>query len=148
MGHSAWAAALAALAWSATPPDMVMDLGWLSGRWLSENDGRWTEEVWSDYRGEIMLGFSRAGRGETLREWEFIRIAPDAEGTPAYHAQPSGRPAVIFRLVDRGEASATFENPAHDFPQRIRYVRDGDTLTATISRIDGSNAISWSYRRQ
>jgi len=142
------ATVLAVLAWSATPPDTVDDLSWMSGRWLSEGDGRWTEEAWSAPRGEVMLGFSRSGRNETLREWEFIRIAPDAEGTPAYHAQPSGRPAVVFRLVDRGETSATFENPLHDFPQRIRYVREGDALIATISRIDGSNAISWSYRRQ
>ena len=120
---------------------------WLSGRWL-RYERAWTAEAWSEPRGEIMLGFSRSGRDETLREWEFIRIAPDADGAPAYHAQPGGRPAVIFRLVDRAEASATFENPAHDFPQRIRYVREGDRLTATISKIDGSNAVSWSYRRQ
>ena len=99
-------------------------------------------------RGGAMLGTSRSGRGETMREFEFLRIGPGADGAIAYHAQPGRRPAVAFRLVARGGTSATFENPAHDFPQRIAYARDGDTLTATISAIDGSKPRRWTYRRR
>jgi hypothetical protein len=131
----------------ASPP-RVDALGWLAGRWLAEANGRWTDESWSAPRGGVMLGHSRSGRGETLREFEFLRLAADADGTLAYFAQPGGRPPVAFRLVASEGTSATFENPGHDFPQRIRYVRDGESLTATISRIDGSNAMSWRFRRQ
>jgi hypothetical protein len=142
------AGAAALLMGQAPPQARVDDLGWLGGRWVSEAEGRWTEESWSTPRGGVMLGHSRAGRGETMREFEFLRIAPGADGVIAYHAQPGGRPAVAFRLVAREGTSATFENPQHDFPQRIRYVRDGDSLTATISAMDGSNAMSWRFRRQ
>ena len=55
---------------------------------------------------------------------------------------------LVFRLVAREAASATFENAAHDYPQRITYARDGDTLTATISLLDGSKARRWVYRRR
>ena len=127
----------------------VADLGWMSGRWEATGAGdRWTEEVWSAPRGGVMLGYSRTGRGEAVREWEFIRVQAGADGVPVYWGAPGGRPAVGFRLTARDAASATFENPGHDFPQRIRYVREGDTMTATVSAIDGSNAISWTYRRQ
>lgn len=144
-----WIAAAAMLLMGqAAPGARADDLGWLAGHWLSEANGRWTEESWTMPRGGAMLGTSRSGRGETMREFEFLRIGPGADGAIAYHAQPGGRPAVAFRLVARDATSATFENPAHDFPQRIRYVRDGDSLTATISAIDGSNAMSWSFRRQ
>lgn len=129
-------------------PARVDDLAWMSGRWQADDGGRWTEEVWSAPRGGVMLGYSRTGRGEVVREWEFIRVQAGADGVPVYWGSPGGRPAVGFRLSARDAASATFENPGHDFPQRIRYVRDGDTMTATISAIDGSNAISWTYRRQ
>ena len=61
---------------------------------------------------------------------------------------PQGGAPVAFALVRHDTASATFENPAHDYPQRIVYARDGDTLTATISAIDGSKPRSWSYRRR
>ena len=126
----------------------IADLGWMSGHWQAGSDGRWTEEAWSAPRGGVLLGYSRSGRDEALGEWEFIRIAPGADGALAYHAQPSGRPAIAFRLVAQDGTSATFENPAHDFPQRIHYSRSGDSMTATISAIDGSNARSWTFRRQ
>jgi hypothetical protein len=143
------AAVLALLiAVQAAPEPRVGDLEWMSGDWVAEGEGRWTEESWSAPRGGIMLGHSRSGRGETVREFEFVRLQADEDDVPVYYAQPGGRPPVAFRLVARDGTSATFENPAHDFPQRIRYVREGETLTATISAIDGSNATSWTFRRR
>lgn len=134
----------------AAPPARVDDLAWLSGRWETAGEGgRWTEEMWSAPRGGLMLGASRSGEGGAVREFEFLRLQAGEDGILTYLAQPGGRaPAVPFRLARSDAASATFENPTHDFPQRIRYQRDGETLTATISAIDGSNAMSWSYRRR
>ena len=142
------AAALALLLVAASPAATVDDLGWLAGDWVSEADGRWTEESWAAPRGGMMIGYSRAGRGDVLREFEFIRVAREDDGALAYVAMPQGRAPVAFALVRHDAASATFENPAHDYPQRIEYARRGDTLTATISKIDGSKARSWTYRRR
>ena len=142
------AMAAAAMLVAASPAVTVDDLGWLAGQWTSETGERWTEESWTAPRGGVMLGHSRSGRGEALRAFEFLRIAAEADGVPAYLAQPQGRAAVAFRLVRHDGASATFENQAHDYPQRIHYIRDGDALTATISAIDGSKAQSWTYRRR
>src|SRR3546814_11077460 len=95
-----------------------------------------------------MLGHSRSGRGEVLREYEFIRIARGDDGAISYIAMPQGRAPVVFGLVRHDRASATFENAAPDYPQRIAYVRDGATLTATIAAIAGSAARNWTYRRR
>ncbi len=141
-------AGLSLLLVAAAPAAKVEDFGWLAGQWTSEADDRWTEESWTGPRGGVMLGHSRSGRGDMLREFEFIRIAPGANGTLAYIAQPQGGAPVSFTLVRHDAASATFENPAHDYPQRIHYARDGDTLTATISLIDGSKPMRWMYRRR
>jgi len=132
----------------APPPARVADLAWMSGRWESVRDGRWTEESWSAPRGGVMLGYSRSGRGDGLREFEFLRLQAGADGVPVYLAQPGGLPPVPFRLTARERTGATFDNPAHDFPQRIVYRRTGDSMVATISKLDGSNAISWTYRRR
>ncbi|HYD12399.1 MAG TPA: DUF6265 family protein [Allosphingosinicella sp.] len=133
----------------AAPPASVADLAWMSGRWESVSaNGRWTEESWSAPRGGVMLGYSRSGAGQSLREFEFLRLQAGSDGIPAYLAQPGGRPATAFRLTAREGQSATFDNPQHDFPQRIRYVRTGDRMVATISRLDGSNAVSWTFRRR
>lgn len=145
----AGALALLLLTGLVPPPARVDNLAWMSGRWqTAAADGSWTEEVWSEPRGGVMLGYSRSGRGETVREFEFLRLQAGEDGLPVYLAQPSGRPPVPFRLTWRQDTMATFENPAHDFPQRIVYRRDGDNMVATISARDGSNAMSWTYRRQ
>lgn len=145
---SSVAAGLAMLLVAASPAAKVDDLAWMAGQWSREEGDRWTEESWTAPRGGAMLGTSRSGRGDALREFEFLRIAAGADGAPAYIAQPGGGAPVAFRLVRQGGASATFENAAHDYPQRIHYVREGDRLTATISAIDGSRAMRWIFRRQ
>ena len=142
------AAALAVVAVAATPAARIDDLGWLVGDWVSETGERWTEERWASPRGGMMIGYSRSGRGDALREYEFLRIAAGADGALAYIAMPQGGAPVAFALVRQEGASATFENAAHDYPQRIAYALRGDTLTATISAIDGSKARSWTYRRR
>lgn len=144
-----FAAALAAMLAGAAPAEAPAgeELGWLAGRWESVEGERWTEEVWASPRGGALLGLSRSGDGAAMREFEFLRIARDADGTLTYFASPGGQPAVAFRLTAQGGTSAAFANPAHDFPQLIRYRRDRDTMVATVSATDGSNAMSWTFRR-
>jgi hypothetical protein len=142
------AMAAAVMLAAASPAAKVEDLGWLAGQWVREEGDRWTEESWTAPRGGVMLGHSRSGRGDGLREFEFLRVQAGADGVPAYIAQPGGRAPVAFALVRRDASSATFENAAHDYPQRIHYARTGDTLTATISLIDGSKPMRWAFRRR
>ena len=52
-------------------------------------------------------------------------------------APPAGQAEASFPLVRLGAAEADFENPAHDFPQRVIYRRDGELLRA---RIEGTRA--------
>lgn len=138
----------ALLAAAAEPPKDVRALGWMSGVWVNEEKGRWTEERWSPPRGGIMLGASRSGSGDKVREFEFMRLAPGPDGTVIYFASPGGREAVSFRLVSASPNEAVFENPEHDYPTRISYRREGRWLAATISGPDGRDAVSWRLRRR
>ena len=119
---------------------------WLAGAWSLSGEGEsWTEEFWTHPRAGMMIGASREGRGETLRAWESIRILRTEDGSLAYVPMPNGGAPVEFALTNQGARMIEFANPAHDYPQRIRYWREGDTLHAEISLIDGSRAIRWSY---
>lgn len=119
---------------------------WLAGAWsLAGDGGTWTEEFWTHPRAGMMIGASREGQGETLRSWESIRILRTEDGSLTYVPMPNGRAPVEFALSGQGTQMIEFANPAHDFPQRIRYWREGDTLNAEIALIDGSGAIQWSY---
>ncbi len=107
----------------------VARLDWLVGHWCSDSG---IEELWLTSPGDLMLGVNRTVVGGRTRAFEFLRIAADGNGV-RYLAQPGGREATAFRLTDTGERWARFDNPAHDFPQRIEYRRDGERLVAEIS---------------
>jgi len=131
------------------PPVHVSDLSWMSGHWVVAGaNGRWTEEHWSAPRAGTMIGYSWSGAGEAISEYEYLRLQAGEDDEIVYLAQPNGGAGTGFHLARSEGTSATFENPTHDFPQRIRYVRDGDTMVATISAMDGSHAMSWTFRRQ
>ena len=121
--------------------------GWMAGCWEQVAGERWVEECWMQPRGGIMLGAGRSGRGERLGEWEATQIVREADGGVAFWASPKGAPRVAFALHEQGAQSVTFVNPAHDFPQRVRYWREGELLKAEVALADGSKAIGFTYRR-
>jgi hypothetical protein len=118
---------------------------WLTGEWRQDRGDRWDEEVWTLPRGGMMIGVGRAGRGDSLRSWEVMRIVRAADGTLTFHGAPEGGPATVFPLVGQGVREISFANPDHDYPQRIRYWREGRLLMAETSKMDGSGAQSWTY---
>jgi hypothetical protein len=142
------AAAAMVLAAASDDRTAVDDLGWMSGHWTTAPDESWAEEIWLEPRAGLMLGLGRAGRGEALEDWEYMRVEADAEGVPVLWASQRGRSAVGFALVRGDASSAVFENAAHDFPQRIAFRRSGEEMTATISALDGGHAMSWTYRHR
>jgi hypothetical protein len=125
----------------------AVDLGWLSGLWESGPD-LWIETRWSEPRGGMLIGHARYGQGDAALGFEFFRVQPGEDGVLVYHAQPEGREAVLFRLAEASATAVSFENAEHEFPQRIRYVRDGERLTATLSLIDGTRAQVFAFNRR
>ena len=100
-------------------------------------------------RGGTMLGMGRTVRGSTLVEYELVLIK-EQEGRLAYEAHPSGQPTATFTATTASDGSVVFENPQHDFPQRVGYRRDGpDSLQAWIEgQISGkSRRVDFSYQR-
>ena len=120
--------------------------GWMAGTWAMQDGANWADEIWSDPRGGIMLGMARTGFGTELQGWEVTQIKVKGDGSISFFAQPYGKPPSEFPLVLISEQSIEFANPAHDYPQRIRYWRQGKLLMAEVSKMDGSNAMRWNYR--
>ncbi len=117
------------------PAGAVSSLGWLAGCWRGEAG----EECWLEPRGGTMIAVNRGPerRGKPPF-FELLRIVEDEQGLVLL-AQPGGRsPATPFRAVELGATLVVFANPEHDFPQRISYRREGDTLKARVeARRDG-----------
>ncbi len=119
---------------------------WLAGTWAMEDGASWSDELWTDPRGGVMLGLARSGFGPELKSWEVTRIVTRKDGSLAYVVQEDGKPAVEFPLVLISAEAIEFANPAHDYPQRIRYWRQGKLLMAEVSKLDGSDVMRWNYR--
>lgn len=118
---------------------------WMTGAWDRADGESWADEYWTPPRAGIMIGASRSGEGEKLQFWEHMRIVREADGRLAFWAIASDQKPVRFAAVKKTAEQIVFENPAHDYPQRIRYWRDGKELKAQISLIDGSKANDFSF---
>jgi len=111
----------------------VAALGWLTGTWTLERNGRVTVERWAAPAGGVMIGTSHTYLGERMIEYEFILIRANAQGEVHYVAKPSGQPEASFKLRRATATEAVFENPQHDFPQKISYaLKDDGGLVAAI----------------
>jgi hypothetical protein len=96
------------------------DLAFMKGAWEGTSSSVKFEERWTEEAGGLMLGVSRTLKGDRAVGFEFLRVEFRKDGI-FYVAQPGGRPKTEFRLTASDGKSATFENPKHDHPKRIRY---------------------------
>jgi len=129
----------------APEPD-VSRLSWMSGCWIQIRANGRIEEQWMAPGGGVMLGMSRTLKDGKVREFEFLRIAPGPDGKLGFIAKPSGQPEATFPLKEITEDTVVFENPTHDFPQRILYKRvDARTIIGRIEGQIGGHARSMDY---
>lgn len=110
-------------------------LDWLAGCWAYDGRDPGSGEYWMRPVSGSMLAVSRTVKGKHTVGFEYLRIAELDDDSIALFASPSGKAAVRFDLVSLTDTEVTFENPEHDFPQRIIY-RLGDA-GALLGRIEG-----------
>jgi hypothetical protein len=133
--------------------DALDALSWLAGDWERATSQGLSVERWrlrpdGSLEGESVI-FSMNGVQEVhVEAMLLVRMGADIFyiARPRQNEYPTG-----FRLVASGDGEYIFENPNHDFPQRIVYRRDGeDAFTATISAVtgDGPQQVEFHFRRQ
>lgn len=121
---------------AATKPNSLMEnLSWLTGTWRRETAKSITIETWrrvSDrtFEGEG-LRRSRAS-GDTVFTESLLIVAMQGETFYIAKVAENLYP-VPFKLTSLDSGRAVFENPDHDFPQRITYVHHAsDSLTVLV----------------
>jgi hypothetical protein len=129
----------------------ISQIAWLAGTWATSRTDAATatfEERRTPPAGGAMLAVSRTLKGDRMAGFEFLRIV-ERNGGLVYIAQPGGRPPTEFALTRISGESATFENPAHDFPKMIRYTRQTDgSLEARVSDGTDANAEVYLFTRE
>jgi len=86
-----------------------------------------------------MLGANRSVRDGKTVAFEFMRIVEREDGGLEFVASPSGQNTTSFTMSSLTDHEVIFENPDHDFPQRIIYrlVSDEELLGRIEGMIDG-----------
>jgi hypothetical protein len=131
------------------PVATTADLAFMTGCWRIQSGGRTIDEHWLAPAGGSLMGVSRTVAGGKTVEYEFIQIRDLPEGL-TYIAKPSNQPEASFKIASKTADEIVFENPTHDFPQRIRYKRVGaDGLHARIEgTMNGkSRGVDFPYTR-
>ncbi|MCE9593498.1 MAG: DUF6265 family protein [Planctomycetes bacterium] len=119
----------------AAAPASTPTPAWIAGVWRGEQAGATTEEYWTPLRGGSMLGAGRVLAGGKTVFFEHLRIeGPELTGGAwRYVALPAGRDSTAFECVKLEAGLVVFENPTHDFPQRVVYrLRADGSLHARI----------------
>ena len=110
-------------------------LAFLSGCWEINVPARklLVSEHWMSPFGDARVGMARNVRDGKMGSYEYLRIVQNELGIH-YIAKPSQSPSeTSFKMVELRPNEVIFENPAHDFPQRVIYrLADNDNLAARI----------------
>ena len=142
------AAAVALSGASALAAEPAADLTWMAGSWLYVDGAKTVRETWSAPVDGALGGVGQTSEAGKPASFEFMTITPEPAGV-TFTAYVKGQPATPFVLKSGPAGEATFENLAHDFPQRIIYRKCGDDLCARIEgMMDGRlEGMAWRYRR-
>lgn len=141
-------AAALSLAVPAFAADSLADVSWIAGQWrATQGDGAVVTETWLPAEGGVMPGISRTIEGGKGRV-EFMRI-DEKGGQIAFTAIVGRQPPTTFVAKSRTADEVVFENPEHDFPQRVIYRRCGEKLCAAIEgTMNGKlERMAWTYDR-
>jgi Domain of unknown function (DUF6265) len=134
---------LALIAAQSIPEGAIHRLRWLQGDWVQIDGKRTTTEHWEVDDNGNLAGSSASGNSR-----EAMLIARARNRKVYLTSTLPGQKPVAFKLVRSSKNEAVFENPRHDFPQRIAYRRDETGLHASISMLNGMNAKHWHYLPQ
>lgn len=142
---------LAALLAGAVLADATPDVGrlsWMAGSWIARKDGVVVRETWLPPLDGAMAGAGQTNRPGRKPFVEHMKITAEPAGA-TFTAMVPGQPPTPFVLQPGPDGEAVFENPAHDYPQRVIYRRCGEDLCAAVEgRVSGRlKREEWRYTR-
>lgn len=109
---------------------------WLIGEWQNNSETKKVTEVWEKENDSVYVGKSYALRNADTVSSERIRLEEHGDKLfyiPVVKNQNIGE-VVKFTLTSVASNQLAFENPEHDFPQKISYsLITNDSLFAEIS---------------
>lgn len=111
---------------SADSSSRLEKFSWLTGTWKNQSSARNAFESWEKEDKQAMVGRGYTVEGGDTTVSEMLQLE-EKDGDIFYIATVPQNPGpVYFKLVKMDEGEFVFENPEHDFPNRIIYMRQGE----------------------
>jgi hypothetical protein len=126
-----------------TTSPKLSDFSGMAGCWelVDGKKGSTVSEQWMRPAGNSILGMARTVRNGVTSEYEFMRIEERPDGM-FFVARHSASPdETAFKLKSMTRDGAVFENPEHDFPQRVIYKAAATKLTGRIEGIQNGKSM-------
>ena len=127
-------------------PTVAQNFDWLIGQWHYPAGDHLFSEKWEKNSAGMLKGEGYLIKdGDTIftEKLSIVQLS----GISYYIAAPQGQAPVKFILTSDNEDKYIFENPQHDFPQKIEYRRTSDsTVIATVSGVENGVDKSTEYR--
>jgi hypothetical protein len=121
---------------------------WFIGSWTGETGESIFTETWQKVNDTLFIGQSYFIKDSDTLSRETISLQQQDTSVfyiPLVEGQNDNKP-VYFKLTFSDNTNAVFENPGHDFPQKITYqLRNGDSLVATVSGFQEGKGRSISF---
>lgn len=131
-------------------PGPLQAAAFIAGCWKGQaGSDRTIEEIYWPPSNNLMQGMTRYSRAGMTVDFEFSLIDVDG-GKTRLRPHPQGAPSGAFAQAEARDGFIAWEDPTHDFPQRISYTAaPGDSLIARIEgpTSNGNRVIEWRMGR-
>lgn len=128
--------------------EKLATMDWLIGNWENKLPEGTLSESWEKQDDSTFVGHSYFIKEKDTLSFESIELLQKGEDlfyVPTVKGQNNDKP-VTFKLTTATTMTFTFENPSHDYPQKIVYKKSGpNDLIATISGMQQGKQSSESY---
>lgn len=118
--------------------DKIKSANWLLGKWETKTADGNLSESWKQLNDSTFQGESFFIKNKDTLHFETLTLQQKGEEL-FYNATVKGQnenKAVTFKMTSETEKQLVFENPKHDYPQKITYNQiKKDSLVASISGV-------------
>ena len=128
--------------------EKLANMNWLLGRWENKMNEYHLSETWEKKNDSTFVGQGYLIKGKDTLNSERIQLLQKGDVlfyVPTVEGENDDKP-IPFKLTTATEKEFTFENPKHDYPQKIVYkMINAANHIATISGIQQGKPSTENY---
>ena len=127
----------------------LADFRWLLGSWTADGERTTFHETWAEVAPHTFegAGLERAKPDGAEKGGEALRLLEMAGGIYYVSKVTHNELPVAFKLTGCTDNVYVFENPAHAFPRRLEYRRDGDDRLVVRVSDGGERGFTLDFHR-